>query len=106
MPGPLTESELRSALADAHDGAAERLRRPLSVPPNEAKPDEGSAMPASMRLTFTINEAAESLGISRGSVYEGIRSGRFPVVRLGRRTLIPVEGLRRWVTEQTRFEGR
>ena len=43
------------------------------------------------RLTITVDEAAVLLGISRGSAYESIRTGEFPVdvIRIGSRILIP-----------------
>jgi excisionase family DNA binding protein len=39
--------------------------------------------------TFTADELAEILKLSRLSVYEAIRSGQIPVVRIGRRMIIP-----------------
>ncbi|MHB8289936.1 MAG: helix-turn-helix domain-containing protein [Acidimicrobiales bacterium] len=41
------------------------------------------------RLTFTVEEAAESLGISRAFAYEAIARGEIPCIRIGRRVLIP-----------------
>ena len=43
------------------------------------------------RLTLTVDEAAVLLGISRGTAYEAIRTGDFPVepIRIGVRILIP-----------------
>ena len=54
------------------------------------------------RLTVSVEEAAELLGIGRSSAYEAARryeatNGRdgLPVIRLGRRLLVPKAGLRR-----------
>jgi len=41
------------------------------------------------RPTVTVEESAEFLGISRGSAYEAARSGELPVIRIGRRLLVP-----------------
>ena len=41
------------------------------------------------RLTFTVVEVAELLGISRNSAYEAIRRGEIPVLRIGRRVVVP-----------------
>ena len=41
------------------------------------------------RQTLTVEEAARVLGISRGVAYESARRGELPVVRLGRRLLVP-----------------
>jgi len=46
--------------------------------------------------TFTVAEAADVLGISRGHAYELVRRGEIPSIRLGRRLVVPrraLEGL-------------
>lgn len=40
-------------------------------------------------LTFTVEEAAELLGISRGLAYQAAATGELPVVRVGGRILVP-----------------
>ncbi len=40
-------------------------------------------------LTFTVEEAAEMLGISRTFAYEAVRRGELPAIRIGRRLLVP-----------------
>lgn len=47
----------------------------------------------STRLTLSIAEAAELVGISRTTAYELAQSGELPTVRLGRRILVPVNQL-------------
>jgi excisionase family DNA binding protein len=42
------------------------------------------------RRTLTIAEAAIILGVGRSTLYEHVRSGDVPCVRLGRRVVIPV----------------
>ena len=41
------------------------------------------------RLTVSVEEAALVLGIGRGLAYELARTGRLPVLRLGRRLVVP-----------------
>lgn len=41
------------------------------------------------RPTLTVQETAELLGISRWLVQQAVRRGELPVVRIGRRILIP-----------------
>jgi excisionase family DNA binding protein len=43
----------------------------------------------SVRLTYTVEEAAALLGIARGTAYEAARDGSLPTIRLGRRLLVP-----------------
>jgi excisionase family DNA binding protein len=42
------------------------------------------------RVTITVGEAAEMLGISRTSAYLCARRREIPTVRLGRRVLVPI----------------
>jgi excisionase family DNA binding protein len=39
--------------------------------------------------TFTVEEAAQILRISRTSAYKAVRAGEIPSVRVGRRDIIP-----------------
>ena len=41
------------------------------------------------KITYTVTEAAELLGISRSSAYECVRRGELPSLTLGRRVVIP-----------------
>jgi excisionase family DNA binding protein len=41
------------------------------------------------RLTYTVSEAGELLGISRAQAYLMVKLGRLPVIRLGRRIVVP-----------------
>ena len=41
------------------------------------------------RLTLTVTEAGQLLGISRNSAYEAARRGEIPTIRVGRRILVP-----------------
>ena len=47
------------------------------------------------RLALSVEEAAELLGISRSLAYELAARGEIPVLRLGRRIVIPRAGLER-----------
>jgi excisionase family DNA binding protein len=45
--------------------------------------------------TVSVERAGQLLGISRGSAYEGVRSGEIPAIRLGHRWVVPTASLRR-----------
>ncbi len=45
------------------------------------------------RPTLTVEEAARIVGVSRSSAYEAARTGELPVIRVGRRVLIPTARL-------------
>src|SRR6266511_5254446 len=48
---------------------------------------EESRMTMLQRLTYTVEEAGDLLGISRGSAYNLVRTGQIPALRMGRRLL-------------------
>jgi excisionase family DNA binding protein len=56
-------------------------------------PDPSEAEFVSEPLTISVEDAARLLGISRGLAYEAARSGQLPVIRLGRRLLVPRQRL-------------
>lgn len=52
------------------------------------------------KLTITVPEMAEQLGISHPKAYELARSSGFPSIFIGRRIVIPKDKFREWVNEQ------
>lgn len=57
------------------------------------------------RLVYTVAEARQTLGISRGLMYEAIRTGTIPSVRIGRRILIPKAALERLLDKKLQLEN-
>jgi excisionase family DNA binding protein len=51
------------------------------------------------RLCLSVPETARMLGISRGLAYELARSGQLPVLRLGKRLLVPKIALERMLSQ-------
>ena len=51
------------------------------------------------RLCITVPEAAEMLGISRNFAYELVKQGQLPVIRFGKRLLIPRVALEKRLEE-------
>jgi excisionase family DNA binding protein len=72
---------LRDALADAAG------MPPANSPTSALAPGVAGGGPG--RLTLTVEEAAQALGISRAFAYESVRRGDIPHIKIGRRVLIP-----------------
>jgi excisionase family DNA binding protein len=49
------------------------------------------------RLTYTVDEVAHLLNLSRGITYQHIREGVIPAERIGRRWLVPRKRLHAWL---------
>ncbi len=47
------------------------------------------------RLTYTVPEVAELLGVSKGLVYKMCDDGRLPTIDAGRRRVVPKVALER-----------
>ena len=48
---------------------------------------------------LTVDESMKFTGLRRSKLYEHLQSGRIPVVKVGRRTLIPKRALIRFLVE-------
>ena len=53
----------------------------------------GPSDPMDERLTFTVDEVARLLGVSRSGAYDSITRGEIPSFNIGRRVLVPREAL-------------
>lgn len=68
----------------------------------EAQTDEhGATVGSRSRAVLTVEEAAIRVGVGRTLAYQLVRSGQLPGVRLGRRWVIPVVALERFLTSAT-----
>ena len=52
------------------------------------------------KLTYSVQEAAEVIGISSSRMYQLVKTTGFPAVCIGRRIRVSKKGLERWVEEQ------
>ena len=53
------------------------------------------------QLAVSINDTAKALSLGRTSIYAMIADGRLEAFKLGRRTLVKVESIRRLVATQS-----
>ena len=47
------------------------------------------------KLTLTVDETAKILGIGRQLAYNRVKTGEIPVIKIGRRLLVPRKALER-----------
>ncbi len=66
---------------------AETLRAPAS----------GATSAHLGRATYTVEQAAAVIGISRAAAYEAVQRGEIPHLRIGRRIVVPKRPLDRMV---------
>jgi excisionase family DNA binding protein len=52
------------------------------------------------KLTISVPEAAQLLGVSRMTAYSAVREGTIPSLRIGRRVLVPRVALERLLLAQ------
>jgi len=50
---------------------------------------------------MTVEEVGKAMGISRPKAYELASRADFPVIRVGKRKVIPIDAFRRWMDAQT-----
>lgn len=53
------------------------------------------------RITISPKEAATMMGISMPTIYELVHRSDFPSIRVGKKILINMEGLKNWINEQS-----
>ena len=56
------------------------------------------------RLTITVEEAAKQLGIGRQLAYDKVKTGEIPVLKIGRRLLVPRAALEKLLNEPKPFD--
>ena len=54
----------------------------------------------SEQLAVSVPEAAKRIGVSRNLAFQMAQRGELPSVRVGRRRIVPLAALNRWLEEQ------
>lgn len=57
------------------------------------------------KLMLSVGEAGKYLGIGRTLAYQLSRSEGFPVLTIGKRVLVSVEGLKSWINKKVEDGG-
>lgn len=56
------------------------------------------------KIVYTIPEVAQLLGISRSYAYELVKRNEIPILKLGKRRIIPKQYLEEWIQHNTEFK--
>lgn len=56
------------------------------------------------KYCMDVPEMGSLLGISRAQAYNLANSEGFPAIRIGKRIVIPVDALKRWINEQANHD--
>ena len=56
------------------------------------------------RMTISVPEAGERLGIGRNAAYEAARRGDIPVVRIGKRIVVPLLAFERLLAVESKSQ--
>lgn len=59
--------------------------------------EAASIHPTEQKLTLTVEQFARTVGISRGLAYAMIKRGELPIMRMGRRVLLPKNAVEKWL---------
>lgn len=52
------------------------------------------------KLTFTAKEAAQAANVSMPTLYAWTKTAGFPVVKVGRKLVVPIDAFKRWLEAQ------
>ena len=69
-------------------------------------PEQASAERLVSDGCLTVDQSMKFTGLCRSKLYEHLQQGRIPVVKVGRRTLIPKRALIRFLAEHLKTGAR
>ena len=58
------------------------------------------------RLTVSVREMAQMLGIGVNKAYELAGREDFPAIHVGKKIIIPIEALKRWTAQAGGYQGQ
>ena len=73
------------------------IGHPLATPPVGPAMGPANADLIKRRLTVSVRETCDAVGVSRSLLYEEIAAGRLKTIKIGRRTLLAVADIQAWL---------
>ena len=77
---------------------------PMQEPANLDNDIPQNSSPEVTRVTLTVPEAAELIGICKPKMYEMVRAGKVRSVKVGKKILISRQSLMDWLKEGDSYE--
>ena len=56
------------------------------------------------KMAFSVDEAAMRAGLGRDAIYSAVREGKLEAKKMGRRTLVTADALRRYLDSLPSFQ--
>src|SRR5205814_333602 len=80
------------------------LMRRLGWTHPSTRENKESNLDASSKVAVSVAEAAELVGLSRAGFYPLVLSGDVPSIKVGKRRLVPIAGLREWASRRSQSD--
>jgi excisionase family DNA binding protein len=90
-----------SNVAELGDALRDPSTPSISSAGSRLRSGVGAVTESPGRLTWTVEEAAAALGVSRAFAYDAVRRGEIPAIKIGRRILVPRSALRQLLENPT-----
>ena len=82
--------------------ALDNPKAPLREPKHLHNDISQKSSPVNAKVTLTVPEAAELIGVCKPTMYEMVRARKVRSVKVGKKILISRQSLMDWLQEQTR----
>ena len=92
----------------SHQGRYPRRTPSAASTPEPTESSEPRPGPVAERLAYSVDEAARLTGLSRDLLYDQMRQGNLPYLKIGRRRLITRQHLEQFLTitpDSARLDG-
>ena len=91
-------------VVEAALNALDSTEAPLQEPEHLDNDIPQKSSPVNAKVTLTVPEAAELIGICKPTMYEMVRAGKVRSVKVGKKILISRQSLMDWLKEGDSYE--
>ena len=91
-------------VVEAALNALDSTEAPIQEPEHLDNDIPQKSSPVNAKVTLTVPEAAELIGICKPTMYEMVRAGKVRSVKVGKKILISRQSLMDWLKEEDSYE--